>query len=154
MAGDVAGPPPTSIASNLLAATRICLFIGWTLLCIPAQLVFLAASRRASTWFPAFFHRRLGRFLGFKVQSYGERSAAAPTLFICNHLSYIDIVTLGGAFEGSFISKADVRSWPVFGFLARLQRTIFIERSREAVRSQANAVSARLAAGDALMLFA
>ncbi|MEM6491149.1 MAG: lysophospholipid acyltransferase family protein [Pseudomonadota bacterium] len=146
--------PPTAVASVTLAALRGVLFIGWTLVCFPVQAACLLVSRRAATAFPTFFHRRLARFLGFRVTVYGQRSAARPTLFVCNHLSYIDIVVLGGAFEGSFISKADVRSWPVFGLLARMQRTIFIARSREAIRGQSAEIADRLRAGDALMLFA
>jgi len=146
-------PPPIAAASRFLAIWRRGVFAGLTLLCIPLQLLFLAVSRKAAIRFPAFFHRRVARLLGFRVRVYGERSVARPTLYVCNHLSYIDIVILSGAFEGSFISKADVRSWPVFGFLARLQRTIFIERSRDAVRGQATVIADRLAEGGDLMLF-
>ena len=51
-----------------------------------------------------------------------------PTLFVCNHVSYLDIEVLGGLVPGSFVAKAEVATWPFFSTLAKAQRTIFIER--------------------------
>ena len=48
----------------------------------------------------------------------------AATLFVCNHTSYLDISVLGSIITGSFIAKAEVADWPVFGYLAEAsQRT-------------------------------
>src|SRR5699024_2425680 len=55
----------------------------------------------------------------------------------------------------SFIAKADMATWPVMGWLARLQRTIFIERERRRTSGkQAGEIGRRLAAGEAVVLFA
>ena len=52
-----------------------------------------------------------------------------------------------------FYFRADVRGWPIFGFLATLQRTIFIERKPRYARQQMRELSDRLATGDRLILF-
>ena len=49
-------------------------------------------------------------------------------LFAANHVSYLDIEVLGSLIAASFVAKAEVASWPFFGWLAKLQRTVFIDR--------------------------
>lgn len=146
-------PPLTALSSRGLAFARIAGFAAWTLACLPVQLVLLSVSRDGAMRFSSFFHRRLARILGFRIRMVGQRRAGA-TLFVANHLSYIDIVILGGCFKGAFISKAEVRSWPGFGFLAVLQRTVFIKREKSAARAQTEEIRRRLETGDSLMLFA
>ena len=61
-----------------------------------------------------------------------EVSGPVPTsgLIVSNHLSYLDILVLSSITPAVFVSKADVRHWPVFGWLAVLGGTVFIERER------------------------
>ena len=81
--------------------------------------------------------RRLCRILGLTVESIGARPAAQ--LLGCNHLSYLDIVTLVAVAPVVFVSKAEVRTWPLIGWLTQCAGTIYLQRDRRAdlVRSQA-----------------
>jgi 1-acyl-sn-glycerol-3-phosphate acyltransferase len=83
----------------------------------------------------------------------GERSRRRPTLFVANHISYADIEILGGVIEGCFIARSDMAAWPLFGWLARLQQTIFVDRRVASTVAQRDAIRERLAAGDNLILF-
>src|SRR3546814_15213445 len=74
-------------------------------------------------------------------------SAVRPTLFACNHSSYLDIMVLRGLIPGCFVSKAEVADWPLFGLLARLQRTVFIDRRAGRAARHRHALQARLDAG-------
>ncbi len=51
-------------------------------------------------------------------------------LLVCNHLSYLDIITLSALVPCAFVAKREVRSWPLFGWLARAAGTIFVDRNR------------------------
>ncbi|HTI97339.1 MAG TPA: lysophospholipid acyltransferase family protein [Dongiaceae bacterium] len=51
-------------------------------------------------------------------------------LLACNHLSYVDILVLGKVQPMVFLSKSEVRSWPIFGWLTRLAGTLFVRRNR------------------------
>lgn len=51
-------------------------------------------------------------------------------LLVSNHLSYLDILVICATTPAAFVSKAEVRRWPVFGWLAKIGGTIFIERER------------------------
>ena len=78
-----------------------------------------------------------------------------PLLLTANHSSWTDIVILGSLREMAFIAKAEVATWPLFGMLAKLQRTVFIEREKRGkTHHQASVIATRLAAGDAMVLFA
>jgi 1-acyl-sn-glycerol-3-phosphate acyltransferase len=103
--------------------------------------------------FPTFYHRWCCRILGFRVRSIGRPTAERPVLFAANHVSYTDITVLGSLIPGSFIAKAEVAKWPFFGWLAKLQRTVFVDRQIRSTVTQRDAISERLVAGDALILF-
>jgi 1-acyl-sn-glycerol-3-phosphate acyltransferase len=83
--------------------------------------------------------RRLGRVLGLECCVSGP--VPARGLLVSNHLSYLDILVLGSLTPAAFVAKNEVKSWPVFGWLATLAGTVFIHRER---RTHVGAVSARM----------
>ena len=84
--------------------------------------------------------RRFGRFylatwakcLGHEVILRGKVSEHKPTLFTSNHISYVDILILS-ILPGRFVAKQEVKKWPLMGFLATQQGTLYIERRRQAI---------------------
>lgn len=75
-------------------------------------------------------------------------------MFAANHASYLDIIVLGAAIPGGvFVAKSEVADWPLFGFLARLSRTIFISRNGQDAALQRTVLAARMNKGHALVLF-
>lgn len=85
-----------------------------------------------------FFLQWFGEALGLDVRVEGE-PVGRDVLYVANHLSWLDILAIGGATPTGFVSKDDVGSWPLVGMLARIGGTIFIDRqSRRAARGQAN----------------
>jgi 1-acyl-sn-glycerol-3-phosphate acyltransferase len=76
-----------------------------------------------------------------------------PILFVSNHSSYLDISVLGSLIDASFVAKAEIAKWPLFGFLAKLQRTVFIERRASHSARHRDEISRRLQHGDALVVF-
>jgi lyso-ornithine lipid O-acyltransferase len=146
----VSGAPVSRIRASLALASWLTL----TLLCMPVQLLALATSRRFAERFPVLYHRLAGRIIGAQVEVAGEISRNRPTLFVFNHVSWLDITIISSLMPCSFVAKAEVAGWPLFGWLAKLQRTVFIARRRHAVGAEGNAMRARLAQGDNLVLFA
>jgi 1-acyl-sn-glycerol-3-phosphate acyltransferase len=95
----------------------------------------------------------VGRSAGARVRVEGQ-PLASNVLFVANHMSWLDIMIIAGETGAAFVSKAEVRKWPVLGWLASLNRTIFVERSaRGAVRDQADALRDALATGRPVGLF-
>jgi 1-acyl-sn-glycerol-3-phosphate acyltransferase len=99
------------------------------------------------------YHRHCCRILGLKVRRVGHPIAARPVLFVANHVSYTDISVLGSLIPGSFVAKSEIAGWPFFGWLAKLQRSVFVDRQVRSTAQQRDAIAVRLAAKDALILF-
>lgn len=75
-------------------------------------------------------------------------------LLVCNHLSYLDILTIAAITPTVFVSKHEVKHWPVFGWFARIAGTIFVQREKRGdVARTNNEMQAALEAGALLVLF-
>ena len=141
------------MGSTGLRVRRAAVYLVWTLLLMPVQGVGLILRRSWTDQLPRFYHRRCCRILGFDVRQIGEPVAARPVLFAANHVSYIDITVLGSLIPGSFVAKSEIAGWPFFGWLAKLQRSVFVDRQVRSTAQQRDAIAERLAAGGALILF-
>ena len=142
------------LGSPLRGAVRLIAYLGLTLSLIPVQALGLALGRRGLTdRLPVVYHRLCCRIFGLRIEVRGTPSTARPTLFVANHTSYIDVEVLSTVLPVSFVAKAEVAGWPLFGLLAKLQRTVFVDRRRGSTREQRDGIAERLAAGDSLVLF-
>lgn len=101
---------------------------------------------------PHVFHAGVCRILGIQVTTSGEMSAERPTLYLSNHVSYVDIFVLG-QLPAYFIAKAEVASWPVLGMLSKFQNTLFIERKAGRAKQQLQILQNHLEQDNSLTLF-
>jgi lyso-ornithine lipid O-acyltransferase len=139
--------------SALLAGTRLALYLALTLSLMPVQALLVLVRSPLAVRLPRAYHRLCRRIFGVRVAVSGAQSDVHPTLFVSNHVSYLDITVLGSLIGGSFVAKAEVARWPLFGWLAKLQRTVFIDRQRASTVSQGEEMRRRLASGDNIVLF-
>ena len=139
--------------SPLRALGRLLAYVLYTLPLIPAQAFAVLFKRPLAVSLPLAYHRRCAGLLGFELRTHGTLSATRPTLFVCNHVTYLDIVTLGATLPASFVAKAEVAGWPFFGLLAKLQRSVFVDRRPRSTAGQRDAMQTRLESGDNLILF-
>lgn len=142
------------IRSRPRGVLRLTAYLLLTLTLLPVQMVAVALGLRLRERLPVFYHRLCTRLLGFRVVVRGRRLEERPVLYVCNHVSYLDIMVLGSIVPGCFVAKSEVAGWPGFGLLAKLQRTVFVARRRTAVRHHGDAIAERLKSGDNLILFA
>jgi len=138
---------------TFVALIRALIYIGFTLVCLPIQVVLVVFGAKASHAFPQFYHRIVLRILGIKLDIRGCPSRKRPCIYVSNHSSYLDIEILGALIRGSFVAKSEVGEWPFFGTLARLQRTVFVDRRRSQAGKHKTAIEKRLEAGERLILF-
>jgi lyso-ornithine lipid O-acyltransferase len=101
------------------------------------------------------YYRVLCKLMQIRVRVTGERVHDRPALFISNHVSWADILVIGSIVPVAFVSKSEVADWPLVGTTARLQRTVFVDRSRRHQTGDAIAeIVKRLADGTSVVLFA
>ncbi|MEA2921741.1 MAG: lyso-ornithine lipid O-acyltransferase [Bradyrhizobium sp.] len=130
-------------------------FLALTLVVLPFQLTGLAFGGRLQRSIPRLYHRILCRLIGVRIREIGRRSTANPALILSNHVSWLDICVVSALASVVFVAKSEVARWPLFGWLAKLQRTIFINRrARHQTGAATREIAGRLLGGDAVVLFA
>jgi len=140
---------PSVRAASLLFTFLVCTMIG-----IPWQASALKFNLKRRKTFPHRYHKFLCRLFGIRVTTIGKPVQGQGVLMVSNHTSYFDILVFSSVARVSFVAKADVVNWPLFGTLAKLQETVFVERSRRTQTGEArDQIRERLLAGDALVLF-
>ena len=133
---------------------RLVALVAWLLVLLTVQVVALALGLGLARRLPVLLDRGVARILGLSVIVRGEVAETPPVLFISNHSSWLDIVVLSSLASVSFVTKIEIGAWPGIGFLAKLQRSVFIGRERSRIQGGLQALRARLGAGDNLVLFA
>lgn len=138
----------------LIATLKLAVFGLLVVLVSPLQLLILAVHKGKGAYLaPYLWHKSICAVLRIRVRVIGKPQTDSQTLFVSNHLSYLDIPAIGSVLKGSFVAKKDVESWPLFGFLSKLQQTAFISRSREDATKEKNALETMLREGKSLILF-
>jgi len=143
----------------MIASLRRVLALGVMILATavmaPMQVLVLKSGMVDPGRLPRLWHRILVKAIGLRIHAHGSLIEKRPLLVACNHVSWTDIMVLGSLVDVTFIAKADLAGWPVFGFLAGLQRTLFVERERRGrAGTQAGEIAGRLAGNEAVVLFA
>ena len=128
-------------------------FLCLTLPLMPVQFILGALHFPAARWLPWVYHRVLCRLLGVSIVIQGQ-APATPALLVSNHVSWLDIPILSSVMPLSFIAKREVGGWPMFGWMAKLQRCVFVNReNRHSTGKSSTEITDRLNLGDCLVLF-
>lgn len=101
----------------------------WIMVFVQLPLIILLPARKKITVkYMAVFMKILLILVGIKIVKHGEISKKRPLLVAGNHISVFEIATFPVMFGGSFISKNDVRRWPLVGYIANKFGVVFIDR--------------------------
>lgn len=101
------------------------------------------------------WHRTMCKILGLKINILGKIDHHGPVLYASNHISWLDIIILGGQLKNaSFIAKSEMAQWGFLGTLCKLHKTIFVNRGRRTdAKRQADVLTSRIQEGHSLILF-
>ncbi|WP_299397661.1 1-acyl-sn-glycerol-3-phosphate acyltransferase [Pelagibius sp.] len=143
-----------NFGSPTTAVGRMLVYFTFTAAVMPVQWLAVSLRWPLRKTLPHWYHRHSCRILGIRIEARGEVSQAHPTLFVANHVSYLDVEILGALSKVSFVAKAEVATWPFFSWLARLQETVFVERRAQRTAEHRDEIARRLEEGDDLVLFA
>ena len=136
---------------------RLVALLGHVLIGALITLVLMILRRLGLSW-PAlppivqWWHRRAVRLLGLRLQVSGEPLPGAA-LLVANHISWLDIPALGAVRQMAFLSKSEVRRWPLVGWMAEFAGTLFIERGSNQSEQVRDAIRGRLEQGGQVVFF-
>ena len=132
----------------------IFLYVPFMVVFIPLQFLVSRGPRYSNT-IPRWFHAMGARFLGMKVTVLGTPSTDRATLIVSNHVSWTDIIAIGSKADVTFVAKSEIARWPFVGFMASLQKTLYVDRKRRSDAHRASReMGQRMASGGAVLLFA
>jgi lyso-ornithine lipid O-acyltransferase len=144
-------PTKLKAIETLRVVGRAALLIAALLVFVPLHYLF-RLFRLPSPW-PRHFLGTAARICGARVRRIGT-PLKRDVFFVSNHLSWIDILALGGASGTAFIAKAEIAEAPVVGWLASLNRTVYVKReNRLGVAEQINQLRDALAANWSVTIF-
>ncbi len=121
----------------------------WTIVIVFPKLAQSAKETRVHTW-----AQEMLRGVGISLFVRGTPVASGPALLVANHLSWLDIVVMHASRYCRFVSKSDIKHWPLVGTLAAGAGTLYIEReSRRDAHRLVHQMAERLQLGEVLAVF-
>lgn len=133
---------PVSLVGWLRIVARALALIALIVIFVPLHYLYRTVSYGSP--FPMLFLRYAARVCGARVTVHGTH-LKRDVFFVANHVSWIDILALAGASGTAFVAKAELAEAPVVGWLASLNRTVFVKREhRMGVAEQINALKEAL----------
>ena len=141
------------IFSLIRVLYRLLMIVLWFFLMFVIFVISKMLNLNIKNSMPRLFHQGFLKLLNVKVILHGTLRTNKPGLLISNHASWIDISILSSLTNICFIAKSEVSGWPIVGFLARLQDTVFIERKINRVIKQKKEILNFLSRGKKLVLF-
>ena len=104
-------------------------------------------------WVISWWLSRITTIVGLHVTITGEHQKT-NNLYICNHISWLDVPVLGYAINPLFLAKEELRQAPFIGWLAEKSGTLFISRGQvDASKNAADLIGSRLEAGNKVLIF-
>ena len=133
---------------------KFIIFIFLTIFLIFLKIFLQFFTKKVSQNIVQIFHKLVLWLANIKVEVIGNRNLNnEPTLFVSNHLSYLDIPVLGSTLNGRFIAKEEISKWPVIGYLSKVGNTIFINRNLRFLRTNKSIIFDHISRGDNIILF-
>ena len=131
----------------------IFLIIFITTLLLPVQALLHIFQKPLSKIIPMIYHKIILKLLSIKIVVKGSFGGDG-SLIVSNHASWIDILIISSIIKTSFVSKSEVSRWPLISWLAKLQRTIFINRNNnKELAKTANEIQDRISNNQNVVLF-
>ncbi len=129
-------------------------------LILPLQIISNILNLKFKYLVPYIFFKLLNFFIGVKIELDQDSKAhlnnisKVGSLYVSNHVSWIDIVVIGSLIKSRFIAKKEVKTMGLFGFLATLNNTFFIDNSKTTKSlDYSKIISKKLLNGENLILF-
>ena len=143
--------PPIGWFGPVRFALRFLAMLIWMIVCVALHYLWKLLGRE-SVWPPRFLYG-IAWICNVRIVTEGVQ-VKEDVFYVANHLSWLDIPILGGATRSAFIAQDGIAKWPVVGWLAKLNNTIFVSRAdRIGVQRQVEQVRTALAEHQPVTIF-
>jgi 1-acyl-sn-glycerol-3-phosphate acyltransferase len=121
---------------------------------VTLAIVLMRAAGLRCSWAPrvvSWWHRRLCRALALHIEYSGAPDR--PGLLVANHISWLDIPVLGARGSIGFLSKDEVRGWPLIGWMSAAAGTLFLKRGAHQSAQTMEQIAAQIRSGVSITVF-
>ena len=137
------------VVLHLILGVLLCLFVAGPRRDAVARDGHEPLAHRATRWWST----ALLRIFGFRVRQVGDALPDAA-MFVCNHVTWLDIVLVHSQRAACFVAKAEIARWPVVGWMASCGGTIFHKRgSNQSMATVMQSMVERLRGGRSVAVF-
>ncbi len=141
----------TNFFGNLRLGVRVTILVGIVFPVLVAHLLW-GMLRIPSPW-PRVFLFLTARTLGIVVKTAGKR-VKSDVFYVSNHVGWVDIPIIAGVSGTAFVAQEPIRDWPVIGWLAQRNYTVFVSRTdRLGIGGQIEVLRAALAERTPVTIF-
>ncbi len=139
--------------SPILSISRLIVMIPWILFISTIHLIFSLVSKKSFFYFFRIFFKGIVSIIGIKIKISGVPQKR-KTLFVSNHISYLDIIVYGSQVNTVFVAKSEIKNWPLINKLCVMAKTIFVERNDiKFIRNQITLIKNTLLNDTSVLLF-
>ena len=134
----------------------IIFLVAFILTSIPLQIIFNILGFRFKKLYPLLFYRMIKFITGLNINFDKTKFSnnKSGILYVANHVSWFDIICLGALLNARFIAKKEVSKMGIFGFLAKLSNTFFIDNSDKSKILEYNSIiKKKLNKGENFIIF-
>ena len=133
---------------------KLLIFIFSSVILIILKNFLQLITKKISIQIVQIFHKLVLWFLNINVKvSNREYLNNVPTLYVSNHLSYLDIPILGSVLNGRFVAKNEISNWPIIGYLSKVGNTVFIDRNLRFLKKNKSIILDYISRGENIILF-
>lgn len=141
-------------AAPLRRVLKIAAIVVWTLIWfVPVWIPYLLKLERIRARLVSGYYHGIGQILGLHVRIHGMPDKRRPLLVVSNHVSYLDILALGGTVPVAFTPKSEIAGWPIIGYFCKMAGCVFIDRRPRTVGQHRKALENALRWGSQMVLF-
>ena len=149
--------PTISLSKILIGCSRFIVFLPVTIFFVLIFLIFKFFLKPLKLYSPIFFVRKVWSFLilrlfGLELKVVGKQSLNSK-IFVCNHISWTDILVIQSVIDIIFIAKSEVKKMPGLGFLASIANTIFIDRNPQKISEDSHFIKKIIKKGAFICFF-
>ncbi|MDR2685571.1 MAG: 1-acyl-sn-glycerol-3-phosphate acyltransferase [Rickettsiales bacterium] len=130
---------------KIVAISKFIAFLSWAVVFAPMFVISGMLPRNARVNVLQLFMATSFRIMGFRSVKVGEVAAVRPLMIVGNHIGWLELFALPSVIKVSFFGKAELRSWPVLGWIIGALGVVFVDRRPSKVRDSIKEVAETMA---------
>jgi 1-acyl-sn-glycerol-3-phosphate acyltransferase len=138
----------------MFRAAKLILLVAWIGFCFIFAILFVKLKKlHWRDWISRVCYKGIAVIAGIKLTVRGGLSTARPLLVVSNHVSYLDVIVLGGVFPFRFTPKQEIAGWPAIGAICKTTGCVFVDRSAKKIHESTEKIRTALQQGEVISLF-